>query len=116
MNALSPSQIVVEVARLKGGYSLAAFYRHKLELDLQPTGARQRPQLYPADTANRILTHLGISAGPIATVEPGRSVAENEARPQPNKAKAARRDTRAALVTLPKLRRERAAAKRKVTR
>ena len=80
----------------------AQLYIYLRQFGIAPIGVKQRPQLYPADTANRILTHLGITAGiPTATM--------------PN-AKAARRDTRAALVTLPQLRQQRAGAKRKATR
>lgn len=64
MNALTPSEIVAEVSRHKGGYSMAAFYRHKLELKLAPVGSRQRPQLYPGETATKILAHLGLAGAP----------------------------------------------------
>lgn len=102
MNARTALEIVTEVQSARGSYSFMSFHRHKKELGICALGARQRPQLYAPDTANRILTHLGINGV--------------TAPPMP-KAKAVRRDTRTALVTLPKLRRERAAAnKRKATR
>jgi hypothetical protein len=34
-------------------------YNYLRRLGIKPIGARQRPQLYPPDTAKKILTHLG---------------------------------------------------------
>ena len=39
------------------------------DLSINPVGARQRPQIYPADTAERILVHLGFLT-PAAAVVP----------------------------------------------
>jgi hypothetical protein len=41
--------------------SLTHLYRLFAVLEIKPLG-RSRPQQYPADTAERILTHLGFSA------------------------------------------------------
>lgn len=80
----------------------AMLYIYLRDLRIKPLGAKQRPQLYPADTANRILNHLGIG-NDVASLAPGDT-------------KAARRDTRAALVSLPELRKQLASAKRKARR
>lgn len=77
----------------------AMLYIYLRDLNIKPLGqAKQRPQVYPPDTANRILTHLGIN-GAVAPAMP--------------KAKAVRRDTRTALVTLPQLRKQRASANKR---
>jgi len=36
--------------------------RYLKKFDIAPSGVRQRPQQYPADSADRILAHLGFSA------------------------------------------------------
>lgn len=41
--------------------------RYRDALKIKPMGVRQRPQQYPADSAERILIHLGISAVPVAS-------------------------------------------------
>ena len=71
MNALSTAEIVAEISRIKGSYSLAAFYRHKQELKLFPVGARQHPQRYPADTVQRILAHFGLAQSGVAAPREG---------------------------------------------
>jgi hypothetical protein len=38
--------------------------RYRDALKIMPLGVRQRPQQYPADAAERILQHLGLSAVP----------------------------------------------------
>jgi hypothetical protein len=38
-------------------------YELLVDLGIKPVGARQRPQQYPPDTAERILQHLGFSGG-----------------------------------------------------
>lgn len=42
--------------------SRAQVYRHIAALKIEPIGARQRPQQYPANSAQRILEHLGHAA------------------------------------------------------
>lgn len=100
MSATTIQTVLSEINRVKQ-VGRAQLYIYLRDLGIKPVGARQRPANYPADTTNRILTHLGIS-GAVVPVMP--------------KAKAAGRDTPAALVSLPKLRRERAAAKRKASK
>ena len=40
-------------------FTKEGLYPHLHRLGIKPIGARQRPQLYPADTAKKILHHLG---------------------------------------------------------
>ena len=49
--------------------SVPQLYRYFSKLDIRPAGARQRPQIYPADTAERILVHFGFLT-PAAAVVP----------------------------------------------
>jgi len=58
------SQETLQILK-KGGKSigLTRFYHFLNELSIKPVGARQRPQHYPPDTANRILAHLGLAGG-----------------------------------------------------
>lgn len=42
--------------------SLQRLYTLLDELDIKPVGARQSPQQYPDDTADRILKHYGMEA------------------------------------------------------
>lgn len=46
-----------------GGKSLnrSGLYLHLNKLGIEPIGCRQRPQLYPADTAERVLAHFGLN-------------------------------------------------------
>jgi len=67
----------------KSGKSIgpARLYQLLNQLDIQPAGARQRPQQYPADAAERLLNHFGIfPAGenariPVANGQRGRGLA-----------------------------------------
>ena len=49
-------------------------YRYIDQLKIEPAGARQRPQLYPDDTAGRILTHLGLNGTNGGQPNPGPTV------------------------------------------
>lgn len=40
--------------------SRAQLYTYIKALGIEPVGARQRPQRYPADTAQKVLKHLGL--------------------------------------------------------
>jgi hypothetical protein len=51
-------EILNEVKKVKP-CSRAQIYRHIAALEIEPIGARQKPQQYPADSAQRILMHLG---------------------------------------------------------
>ena len=42
--------------------------RYIKDLQIQPLGARQRPQLYPDGTAERILGHLGLNGAVAQTL------------------------------------------------
>lgn len=52
-------QILAEV-RTQKTCSRPMLYIYFKRLGISPLGARQRPQLYPDDTAQKILTNLGI--------------------------------------------------------
>lgn len=41
--------------------SIAQLYRYFAAFHIAPIGVRQRPQLYPDDTAERILQNLGLA-------------------------------------------------------
>lgn len=47
----------------KAGKKIASRRLYELldELNIRPVGARQRPQQYPEDTVERILTHFGLA-------------------------------------------------------
>ena len=66
---MTPSQILL--ALRKGGKrcSQPQLYRYFSMFGIKPAGIRQRPQIYPADTAERILVHLGFLT-PAAAVVP----------------------------------------------
>ena len=107
--------VLSEINRVKQ-CGRAQLYIYIRNLAIKPLGQpKQRPQLYPADTAQRILTHLGINGADAPLVPDGPTVAEPHWHAQ-LKTKAVRRDTRTALVTLHQLRKQRASAKRKATR
>lgn len=50
--------ILAEIRKYKP-CSHAQLYRYLAAFNIEPQGVRQRPQLYPDDTAKRILTNLG---------------------------------------------------------
>lgn len=52
-------QIKAEIAPLKV-ISRPQLYNHLTTLNIKPLGARQRPQNYPEDSAERIKQHLGL--------------------------------------------------------
>jgi hypothetical protein len=53
-------EVFVQVAERKP-MSYATLYKHLQALRIRPLGVRQSPQIYPANTANRILRRLGIA-------------------------------------------------------
>ncbi len=55
-------QITQTVAAVKPA-SRRQVVRYLNALEISPVGARQRPQNYPDDAANRILKHLGLNGG-----------------------------------------------------
>jgi hypothetical protein len=58
---LTIPQIEAALAAHQKPLSRRQVYRYLAQLNLEPIGARQRPQRYPAHTARTILTHLGIT-------------------------------------------------------
>lgn len=60
-----PNQTIIQILhriRQLRPCSRAQLYRYLKALEISPAAGAQRPQRYPADTANRILTHLGFMA------------------------------------------------------
>jgi hypothetical protein len=57
--AKTVGQILLEVRQHKT-CSTVQLYRYFKRWGIQPEAVRQRPQRYPDDSAERILTHLGI--------------------------------------------------------
>ena len=55
------NEITKTVTKAKGAIRRRQIYRYIAALDIKPLGCRQRPQIYPPDTANRILAHLGLT-------------------------------------------------------
>ena len=53
-------QILLEVRQVKT-CSRPHLYRYLKKLKIKPAGANQRPQRYPPEAAERILTHLGFN-------------------------------------------------------
>jgi hypothetical protein len=64
--------------------SLTHLYRLLTLLNIKPLG-RSRPQQYPADTADKILTHLGLSPA-VTSAPPSKPVLQRQQknRPQAN--------------------------------
>jgi hypothetical protein len=83
-------QILLEVRQHKP-CSEIHLRRQIKALDIQPIGARQRPQRYPADAAATILRHWGI---------------------EPNATNGTREPKPARIVTMPELRAARERARR----
>ena len=54
-------EIQTELARAGKVVQEAQLYRYLRACEIRPMGVRQRPQNYPADSARRILAHLGIN-------------------------------------------------------
>lgn len=52
-------EILEEVSQRKQ-CSKRTLFRYLDVLDIQPLGARQRPQHYPEDSAAKVLEHLGL--------------------------------------------------------
>jgi hypothetical protein len=71
----------------------AQLYIYLKTLRIEPLGAKQRPQVYPEDTAQRILTHLGLADAPALVSQP---------------------KVRGRLLTVPQLKSARKAAKKGV--
>ena len=72
---MTTAQILKAVRKGGKQIAIAHFYNLAPKLGIRPAGARQRPQQYPADSAERLLIHFGLSerpvhptfAGPLAT-------------------------------------------------
>lgn len=64
---MTTSQIIENIGRAGKSISVPTLYRLLSKLDIHPAGANQRPQIYPSDTASRIVAHLGL--GKTATLE-----------------------------------------------
>lgn len=58
----------IKAALRKAGKKVGTtrLYQYFNQFDIQPLGARQRPQQYPADAADRILRHLGFETAAAA--------------------------------------------------
>lgn len=54
------NRVLDEVTKKGRPLSRRQFYRFAKELEIQPLGTRQRPQRWPADTAIKIIVHLGL--------------------------------------------------------
>ena len=61
LNAVTVEQVCQAVAKLKP-VTRATLYRNFQALGIKPLGVRQIPQLYPPDTAQRILRRYGLPA------------------------------------------------------
>ena len=66
---MTVNQIITELKEAKKPISRETFYTYCRRWKIKPLGARQRPQLYPEDTALRIKLKLGIVGNRI-TVTP----------------------------------------------
>lgn len=64
-NTMTTKQILKAVSPLKP-VSHRQLIRYLVAFNIKPLGIRQRPQQYPADTADRILKHLGFETGAAA--------------------------------------------------
>lgn len=60
--------------------------RYLNDCRISPIGIRQRPQQYPADSADRILTHLGL--GKVSAPKPARLPSMRELQNERKKARA----------------------------
>lgn len=63
MNAITIQEIAGICAEAGRPFSRTGLLRHLDTLGISPIGARQRPQRYPADTADKVLAHLGLTNG-----------------------------------------------------
>ena len=85
-------------------------YHFLNKLGIEPLGVRQRPQQYPADTAERILQHLGFSAVPQYTDADAFPAKKLSAVPPKGKGRVTPPNTNgraAEIVSLKQLKRER---------
>ena len=58
---MTTKQTLKELAAAGKAVSLQQLYRYFNQIGISPSGANQRPQQYPADTARRVLAHLGFA-------------------------------------------------------
>ncbi len=58
---MTTKQTLQALRKANKAVSLTHLYRLFRKLDIQPLG-RSRPQLYPPETVDRILSHLGVSS------------------------------------------------------
>ena len=61
------TQIHVEVSRARP-VTLRQLWRWVKKLNIKPLGIRQRPQQYPEDSAELIITALGLTRQPKASI------------------------------------------------
>jgi hypothetical protein len=58
--SMTTKETLRELRRAGKKIGIARLYELIEELNIQPVGARQRPQHYPEDTVERILNHFGL--------------------------------------------------------
>jgi hypothetical protein len=84
MTTVTFPEILDAVRRVKGDCSEVTLRRYLRDFDIQPAGVvRQRPLRYPSDTAQRVLSYLGLAEAPAGAPtirRPGRIVTMSELR------------------------------------
>lgn len=63
---MTTKQTLRQLAAAGKQVTVQQLYRYFNKLEISPSGAPQRPQQYPEDTAQRILQHLGLVPAPLA--------------------------------------------------
>ena len=58
---MTTAQILQQLKKGGKKVQFVQLYRYFRALNITPSGANQRPQQYPEDTAARILAHLGLA-------------------------------------------------------
>jgi len=61
---MTPNQILETLARQGKKVKRCQLYRYFKAAGIKPQGARQRPQIYPADSLNRLVQYLGLETEP----------------------------------------------------
>jgi hypothetical protein len=69
---MTTAQILNELERAGKSVRVQRLYHYFRVCNIAPAGVRQRPQQYPADSAERILSHLGFPAVPPVPTRPQR--------------------------------------------
>jgi hypothetical protein len=97
---MTKPQIQKQLARAGKSVQRAQLDRYLKNFTILPLGVRQRPQRFPEDTVERILSHLGISGAPSGFA------------PKHNGILSSKRNGRAAgIVTMKQLKKERRKSK-----